>query len=239
MGFKLFLEQEQKEQPKEYSEAELKARQNKKEKSVDTLAQDIGKLRRKVSTMMKSDNEKERLTGLVLSIMLKTGERVGNDESAKEGHHGVTGLKAKHIKFDNGDAILNYTGKSGVDHEKKLTDSSVVDMLKKLVDGKQGGDFVFTTEDGFKIKNDRVNRVLKDFGITAKDIRGFSANRWMIRSLNQSNIEKEEKDRKKKFLEILKNVAEKVGHTPSMLRNSYLLPKIEKMYIEQGKVASI
>ena len=73
MGFKLFLEQEKKtaeKPPKEYSEAELKARQSKKTKSVETLSQDIGKLRRKVSEMIKSDNEKERLTGVVLSLMI-------------------------------------------------------------------------------------------------------------------------------------------------------------------------
>ena len=42
-------------------------------------------------------NEKDFLTALAVTTMLKTAERVGNNNSASEkGHFGVTGFKKNH-----------------------------------------------------------------------------------------------------------------------------------------------
>ena len=72
---------------------EEQTRRKKKTESVRSLAQNIHKLRRKLTTDMKSDDEKIRLTALAIAIIDKTAERVGNEASAKAGHVGVTGFK--------------------------------------------------------------------------------------------------------------------------------------------------
>jgi DNA topoisomerase-1 len=219
---------------------EEKKRRDKKIKSIRTIASNIHKLRRRVTKDLKSDDEKTKLTALAVAIMDKTAERVGNDESAKGGHFGVTGFKNKHIEVEGNTITIKYVGKSGVDQEKKFTDKLIAGILKDCkgrCDNKEAP--ILSTDDGFKIKADKVNRYLRDFDITAKDIRGYSANRLMTESLKNADISSDEKERKKKFQEVLKSVAERVGHQKATLKLHYLLPSIENDYVGKGKVVSL
>jgi DNA topoisomerase-1 len=249
MGFKLFLEAEAKKQ-KEYSEAELEARQKKKTTAINTLAKNLSKLNSKVTKDLSSDDEKTQLTALAIALINDTKERIGNDRSANgirkdmetgkdvkgDPHYGVTGWKKKHIKFSNGTATIKYVGKSGVDQEKKVKNSKIVSVLKKFADM---NDNVFTTSDGVKIGAKQVNSYLGDFDITAKDLRGFGANELIIKELKKSKAPADEKERKKHFLDVATKVAERLGHSPTMLRNSYLLPDLEEMYLKSGKVKEL
>ena len=223
---------------KVYSGKELKARAEKKKIQVATLAQNIQSLRYNITRDLQSDDEKIFLTAAVILTMDKTGERVGNEDSANNGHRGVTGLLKSQVKV-NGNAVnFKYTGKSAVKHDKTVTDEKLAKAIQKsknISDSK----YLFCTSEGFCIKADRVNRYLRDFDVTAKDVRGYSANRWLIDRLKSKEIQKEEKDRKKEFIRLAKEVAAKVGHSPSMLRKSYLIPELEPQYIEYGKIIDI
>jgi hypothetical protein len=215
-------------------------RRQKKTVSVKKLAEQIRGLRHKVTQDMKSSDEKDRLTAAAVAIMDCTAERVGNDSSAGSGHVGVTGFKKRHVKIEGNKVFLSYTGKSGVKHEKEFTDERIAKVLKEcLKRAKSDNDFVFTTSDGYKVKADRVNRYLKDYGVTAKDIRGYSANHMAVTSLRNRKIPNEESERKKVLLEVLGRVAEEVGHGRATLRKHYLLPNIEDMYVKKGKIPSI
>ena len=223
---------------KEITTAELRQRWKLKKEKVLALANNMQSLRLNLTKDLKSDDEKVFLTALVISLMDKTAERVGNDESANNGHYGITGLEKKHIKI-NGDKIhLKYVGKSGVEHEKEFTDSKLANALNRAKINSSNHN-VFTTSNGFNINAAKVNRYLKDFNVRAKDIRGYSANKWVIEKLKSKDIPKEEKDRKKFFSEVLKSVSEKIGHGKTMLKNQYLVPELEKNYIEMGKIIDV
>ena len=218
---------------------EEKARRKKKTESVRKLAQQIHKLRRKVTNDMNSEDEKTRLTAMVVSIMDKTAERVGNEGSAKDGHYGVTGFQNSHVTVSGDKVTLKYVGKSGVEQEKSFTDKGIASMLKDCKGRCKGKNSpVMMTSDGFKIKADRVNRYLKEFGITAKDIRGYAANTLVEKMLKSAKTPSDKEERKKKFKEILKSVAEKVGHQQATLKQHYLLPGVEEAYIKSGTVKS-
>lgn len=224
---------------KELTEEEKK-RRSRKVDALRNIASQIIKLRRRVTKDLDSDNEKEQLTATVVGIMDKTAERVGNDESAENDHVGVTGFKKKNISVEGKTVRFNYVGKSGVEHEKQLTDEKISSIIKKLINRtKNEDDFLFVTEDGFKIKADRVNRFLDEFDVTAKDIRGYAANRLTIEALNNSKELKDEKDRAKKFREVVKSIAGKVGHGANTLRIHYLLPNLEREYVKNNKIINI
>ena len=191
-------------------------------------------------------NEKDALTALAVSLLLQTYERIGNEESAEDGHYGITGLQKKHIKIDDDTIYLNYVGKSGVQQEKKFTDKITATALKKAIKNTPD-EYVFTTSDGFKIKADRVNRYLSDFServegdieITAKDLRGYSANKLIKNKLERMEIAEEEKDRVKQFREAVKYAAERVGHGVATLKTHYMIPELEKAFIEKGKIIDL
>ena len=213
---------------------DLNKRWESKRGSIYNLKDNIDRLKRAVRADLYSSDEKAKLTAVIIRIMLNTSERVGNEESARNGHFGITGFKKKHISVDGNKINLDYTGKSGVEHEKCFSDERVAEILKGLL--KQKNDFVFTTSDGFRIKADKVNRYLKRFNAKSKDIRGFNANRMMIMELNKYGTVKEEKERKKIFNESLRKVASKIGHGAPTLRKQYLLPEIEEQFYSKGKV---
>ena len=212
-------------------------RWEKKKGNIENLANNVQRLRLNITKDLNSGTEKDMVTALVISIMDKTAERVGNNESASNGHYGITGLKKKHIKVDGNTVTLKYIGKSGVEQEKKFTDEKIANGLKKVLNNNSNN--VFVTSEGFKISNDRINRYLSTFDVTAKDIRGYSANKWIIKKLEQKELPIEEKDRKKVFSETLKSVAEKIGHGKATLRKHYLIPELETSYIEKGKIINL
>jgi len=224
--------------PKVYSAKEIKARWAKKTGQIETLANHIQSLRYNITKDLQSDDEKVFLTAVVLATMLATSERVGNSVSANAGHRGVTGFLKSQVSTDGNRVTFRYTGKSGVKQEKVVTDEKLANNIRKALK-MSDSKYLFCTSDGFCIKADRVNRYLKDFDVTAKDIRGYSANRWIIEKLKSNDIPKEEKDRKKLFLKVATEVAKKVGHQRSMLRSSYLIPDLENLYIEKGKIVNI
>ncbi len=227
---------------KKMSEAELKAEQARRSKKVNairTLAENITRLRHNITRDLQSDDERTRMTALAIALMDRTAERVGNEESAQNGHVGVTGFKKKHVSVDGNRVVLNYIGKSGVQHEKAFSDKRLAEMIRGRLERCTPNDFLLQCCDGYKVRADRVNRYLDDFGITAKDIRGYSANRLMVDALKNKKVPADEKDRKKVFLEVLRSVAEDVGHGPQMLRTSYLLPTLEPMWINDGRVVAL
>lgn len=219
---------------------EERGRRQRKTEAVRKLAQQIHKLRRKVTQDMKSDDEKIRLTALAVALMDKTAERVGNEESAENGHVGVTGFKKGQVAIDGDTVSLNYTGKSGVKHEKSFTDELMAKLLKECRGNCKGDDSpVLVTSDGFKVKADKVNRYLSEFDITAKDIRGYAANTLVCNMLKNSKIPSEPDERRKHFREVLKAVAEKVGHQQATLKRHYLLPGIEESYVKSGIIRKL
>ena len=223
---------------KVYSEEELEARSNKKKESLKNISKNISKLRSVVNEDLKSKDEKDFLTALAVFIMLETSERVGNVSSADNGHYGVTGLKKSHIKITGNTVNFSYTGKSGVEHDKDVTNKRLVDYLKKAIKNSLT-DEIFITSDGFKVRNDKVNRYLKNLNVSAKDIRGYSANNWIISKLKRLSPEDTDVKRKKQFNEVVKLVALKVGHGAATLKKHYLLPEIQINFIEKGKVIDL
>jgi DNA topoisomerase-1 len=219
------------------SKRQLKQRWDYKRDSIYNLRDNIKRLKLQVRKDLKGRDEKEKLTALIVRIMMNTSERVGNEGSASNGRFGISQLKNTHIFLRNGKIHLIYVGKSGVSHSKSFSDATSFAILKTLK--KRNNNFLFITSDGFRIKPDRVNRYLSNFGAKSKDIRGFNANHLMICELKKFGNIKEDKERTKIFNATLKKVASKIGHSPATLRKHYLLPEIEENYFNKGSVGKI
>ena len=229
----------------EYGPRQLANRDKEKAKRVDKLRKSISDLRAKVRKDLNSKDAKTRLSALAVALLDETIERIGNHESAEDGHFGVTGWKKSHITFKGDTATLKYVGKSGVKHEKAVEKASLVSALKKLVTGKSDEDCVFSDEDT-SLDPEDVNEYLKDFDVTAKDIRGYRANDEMCKALSAERakgpkeLPRLRKDRDKvlkaEFTRALETVADIVGHEPTTLRSEYLVPDLEPTYMKDGEV---
>lgn len=222
-----------------YSERQISKRNKEKAERLDKLMDNIGSVRAQVKKDLKSKDLDTRLIALAVGLMDHTAERVGNEESADDGHFGVTGWKKDHITFGSGSATVKYVGKSGVKQDKKVTDSQLVKALKEARDECEGS--IFEHKDT-KITAQKVNDYLAKFDITAKDLRGLHANQVMraeLAKVRKGKLPSDAKERKKllkeEFKKALEVTAESVGHEPATLRNQYLTPGLEDEYL-QGRI---
>jgi DNA topoisomerase-1 len=229
----------------EYSDRQIANRNRKKAERLEALKKNIGALRKRVQRDLKSDDPTTMLTALAVGLIDHTYERVGNEDSADEGHFGVTGWTRKHISFGRGQATVRYVGKSGVKHEKKISDASLMKALKDAYESNDDEDGSIFSHDMGKVDARKVNEYLKQFDVTAKDLRGFHANREMqerltaVRAKGKPLAEDKkarEKQLKTEFLKALEQTAEAVGHEAATLRSQYLVPGLEEDYMADGKV---
>lgn len=216
----------------------IENRWDKKKDDIHELSNNIHRLKANITKDLKSDNEKEALTALVLATMNRTAERVGNQDSADNGHFGVTGLKKKHVKTDGNKVTLIYTGKSGVKQNKEFSDERIANGFRQAIKNSPSS-CIFETCDGFNIKNDRINRYLEEYDVSAKALRGYAANKLIVEKLNKYPIPEEEKKRKTLYNTVSRTVADHLGHGVSTLKKHYLVPELPVYYVEKGKIVDI
>jgi DNA topoisomerase-1 len=227
----------------QYSERQVSRRNNEKASRLEKLRKNVHKLRARVKKDLASGDPDKVLTALVVGLMDHTAERVGNEESADEGHVGVTGWQKNHVSFSKGKATVKYVGKSGVKQKKTVTEKALVSALRDAAEACEDGDLF--CHDGGKITAAKVNAYLKKFDITAKDLRGLHANSRMQDNLKAARkaggeLSSDPKKRKtqltKEFKKALAETAEDVGHEPSTLKSQYLVPGLEEEFMKDGKV---
>lgn len=215
-----------------YDEKHVQKRWKEKKEKMKSLEKNLQKVRAKYQKDLTSGDDRCRAVAAIVGIMDDTAMRIGNEESAKEGTFGASTLKVKHVKGGTGNMTFDFPGKGAIEQNVVLKNNKVIKVIRDLMKGKKANDFIFEI-DGNKIWDRTVNRYLKEFNISAKDLRGFHANRLMKEQL-----------KKKDFKDALKEVAEIVGHEEATLKNQYLDPELvekhegkekEKKEKEKGK----
>jgi tRNA nucleotidyltransferase/poly(A) polymerase len=230
----------------EYGPRQVQNRNKAKAQRVEKLRGTIGKLRKQVKSDLASDDSKTRLSALAVALIDQTYERVGNDKSASEnGHYGITTLTVDHIKMGKGKATLSYVGKSGVEHTKTVTDKPTITALKAAMKGRGKKDRLLCDGADCTVRARDVNAYLRQFDITAKDLRGMHANEEMRKRMTQIRKKgpqlprgRKERDKilKAEFKEALEGTAEAVGHKASTLKSQYLVPGMEDAFLKDGTV---
>lgn len=233
----------------EYSDGQVQHRHREKAKRIEELSASMDKLRAQIKKDLGSKDMGTRLKALATAIIDETYSRVGNDTSASErGHYGVTTWQKKHVTFGSGKATFKYVGKSGVTQEKVVRDPDVIRILKEHLKDKKKDDNIFDCEAGSSstcIRGQDVNDYLKPYDVTAKDLRGYHANRLMQETLKAARkgggaLPKDTKGRvallKKEFKKALETVSSMVGHEAATLQKNYLVPAMEDAYMKDGTV---
>ena len=199
-----------------------------------------------------SSDKKTARVALAICLINETYERVGNETSAagensdtdSTPHLGVTGWAKQNISFKGSKATIKYRGKSSVDHVKVVDDPEIVKALKAAVkDCSSAEDCVFHW-DGGKITAKDVNEKLKSFGdLTAKDLRGWHANRLMKEELarvRNGPLPTEKKERQEKlkaeWKKALETTAKEIQHEPATLQGQYLVDAMKEAYLKDGTI---
>ncbi|NND76379.1 MAG: DNA topoisomerase IB [Ilumatobacter sp.] len=163
---------------------------------------------------------KRLAVGAVLGVIDAALLRIGNEQSAEDGHHGATTLAADHVD-DDGHVVLEYVAKSGKHRSVVIDDEQLGDVMRSLADADDERLFSYTDADG-DVRNVTaidVNAVIADVAgpaFSAKDFRTWGGSRTALeaRADGLSSIAS------------IDATAEALGNTRTVARNSYVHPDV-------------
>jgi len=199
-------------------------REEKKYAKMARLDRAIRKVREAVEKHLRLPGlPKNKVIAAAIKLIDETWIRVGNERYATENKSfGVTTLRNRHLKIQNARAILDFPGKGGKKHRLELESRSLARLLLKCKEATTGQLLQFQDKFGNTgpIKSSDVNDYLREFSgikMTAKDFRTYHATRFA-----KELIEERAPETKKEIKEIVAEVAEKLGNTPTICRKSYI-----------------
>lgn len=182
-------------------------------------------------------SEQARLA-LACKLMMYTGIRIGNEDSA-EGYvtkphpnskkeprfvqtYGLTTLLREHIEFRGKKAYLNFLGKKQVENTFTIT-GLLARQVKKMFD-------TYEAEKLFDITDYTLTKFIKKYvgkNFTPKDFRTMRANMYAYEMLEEL-MEREQPTRKSDYNKEVKEVAtfvsEHLNNTPGVCKANYIDP---------------
>lgn len=161
--------------------------------------------------------------------------RIGGEVYEKEnGSFGLATLRKEHVRVGRGGEVqFRYAAKHHIERDIVLHDEAVRDVVSTLRRRRGGGEELLAwRENGrwYDVSSSDINSYLHDVvgdGVTAKDFRTWHATVIAAAALATRFQEgSSETARKRQVVAAMKEVAEQLGNTPTVARNSYVDPRL-------------
>lgn len=170
-----------------------------------------------------------------------TNIRIGNEAYKKlYGSFGMTTMQDKHVKFNNAEVSFEFVGKKGIKHKIKLQSKKLANLVKKCKDVPGQDLFQYYDHQGNhkSVGSADINNYLKaitnqDF--TAKDFRVWAGSVNALHAFQESELPKTATESKRRIIEVLDEVASKLGNTRTVCKKYYVHPNVIAAY-EKGSI---
>ncbi|MEV4351669.1 DNA topoisomerase IB [Actinoplanes sp. NPDC049596] len=187
---------------------------------------------------------RSRVMAAIVTLLDMNMFRIGSDQYAvreEDPSFGLSTLRPDHIRTSGGCVLMEFTGKSGVDHSGSVDDGEVCTVLKDLKRRRRGSNRLFAYYEGRKwheVHADEINEYLREVSggqMSAKDFRTWHGTVKAAAELAEVGPQPTEAKRKKAVSHAMKEVAELLGNTPAVARASYVDPRVVEAF-EEGEV---
>lgn len=191
---------------------------------IEELSNKLDAILKQISVAQKSSDTSIRDAADCAYVIAVTGIRPGSEEDtgAEKQAYGVTTLLGRHVTVENDQVVLKFVGKKGVDLSIPVTDPKASKIL--LNRKKSGADrqifsinerqllgFVHSLDGGF---------------FKTKDFRTLLGTRTAMDEVSKRSPPLNEKDYKRKVMDVAKVVSRKLGNTPTIALQSYINPGV-------------
>jgi DNA topoisomerase-1 len=188
----------------------------------------LPKLRRRVEQDLKRRKlERDTVLAAVVRLLDTEHIRIGNEQYARDNKSfGATTLRTRHLRRKGQGLMMRFTGKHGILHEVKITDTNLKRICKRCQDLPGQMLFQYVNGDGEPkpITSGDVNDYIKEASggeFTAKHFRTWGASviafDQMLKKAEHARIT---------VKTVVEPVAEALGNTPAISRKSYVHPKL-------------
>lgn len=188
---------------------------------------------------------KNKVLAVIVQLLEKTLIRVGNDEYARTNQsYGLSTLLDRHVQLNSKKVIFRFKGKSNVQHEIELNDPTLAKVVKKCRD--VPGQLLFQYEDEkggrHAIHSQDVNHYLQEIThqeFTAKDFRTWGGTVFAAIALREFEHFDSTAEAKRNLNQVIETVAQKLGNTKTICKNSYIHPVVMDSYLNGEVVRAI
>src|SRR5579872_3716548 len=207
------------------------------------FAQALPKIRKRVEAdLALPELPREKVLATIVQLLETTAIRVGNDEYAKDNNSfGLTTLRNKHAKVDGSTVRFSFKGKSGVRHALDLRDRRLARIIRQCQDlpGQQLFEYIDDDGETRSVDSSDVNdyiRAISGEEFSAKDFRTWVGTVSCAMLLAQEHEAQTQTERKAYVTGAIKDVAKRLGNTPTVCRKCYVHPDVVEAYMEDGRL---
>ena len=203
------------------------------------FARSLPQLRRGVSADLEHDGfHRERVLACAARLLDRGLFRVGSDDYAEaDSGIGLATIRKEHVSFENGTALFDYPGKSGIRRIQSIEDPESIRVLRALKRRRAGGDELLAYRNGRRwiaIRADDINDYLKSrMGeeFSAKDFRTWNGTVLAAAVLAADGQGATTKTARRRAINAaVREVAEVLGNTPAVARRAYIDPRVFDRY---------
>ncbi|MHA6493012.1 DNA topoisomerase IB [Pseudomonas borbori] len=190
-----------------------------------------------------TDHGREKVMATVITLLDETLIRIGNARYAKENRsYGLTTLRNRHVDVKGNAVRFHFRGKSGVEHEVKVTDPRLARIIRRCLELPGQHLFQYIDEQGQRhpVTSSDINAYLREMtgaDFTAKDYRTWAGSALALALLQELEWQPET-TAKKHTVEMVKQVASQLRNTPAVCRSCYIHPAILEAFAN-GELAQL
>jgi DNA topoisomerase-1 len=185
----------------------------------------------------------EKILATVIGVMERTYIRIGNSEYEKtNGSYGLTTLKDQHVKLQGDSLQFSFVGKKGIAHKINLNNKKLARIVKQSreIPGKELFQYYDENGNAHPIDSGMVNRYIQEITgeeFTAKDFRTWAGTLNALKAFKELGQAQTQMEVKKKLVEALEYVSQKLGNTRTVCKKYYVHPLIIDLFEKQSLTA--
>lgn len=215
---------------------------------VAEAARKLPRARREVLAHLSLDGMPlERASAAAVRLLDLGYFRIGSDAyTDANGSFGLTTLERRHVRCRGQRLVFSFTGKSGIEHTIEIEDDVVRAALDRMRRRRGGGDRLLAYQNSRRwtpLDAPTVNVYLRELlggDLTAKDFRTWHATVLAATALAMSDEPGDTKrSRQRAVKAVVQEVADYLGNTPTIAKNSYIDPRVLDLYEDGTTIASV
>jgi len=181
---------------------------------------------------------REKVLAACVRVLELTLMRVGNEEYAQQNRSfGLTTLRDRHAKISGSRVRFRFRGKGGKLHEVGFRDRRLGAIVRRCQELPGQELFQYVDDEGITrdVASDDVNAYLREISgadVSAKMFRTWAATVLANRALTAYQTAESASAIKKNVASAMREVADRLGNTPTVARNSYVHPAVVDAYLE-------
>ena len=225
-----------------YNESYRAAQEEAKYNRLILFGERLPDLRAAMSQHLDRDElARERVSAVALRLISLGWFRVGSERFAREGTFGVTTLQRRHVEVRGRRIKLSFPSKAGIRVRCELVDEDLADAVRGLQNVRGGARIFKYRWEGelYNLTSKRLNDYVKVYlgeEFSAKDFRTWGgtllASTYLAELVGKQGFPESETEQKRSLSSVMRRVAEQLGNTPAVTRESYVSPAVVAQYLE-------